>query len=429
MLGLEWLASLPNFEADRSLGFLPLSGIKRTLAALGDPEKTFRAIHVVGTNGKGSVSAMAAALLANLGYRVGLYRSPHLCHLSERITINLEPVEEELLSDELTQLARMQVAGLAPVMTHFEALTAAAFSIFAGEGVEVAVVEAGMGGFRDATNVLDAEVVVLTSIGHDHLAEIGPTLGDVAREKLGVVTKAAAVICGELPRSLNIQLPECRDLLRVGKEVTVSSRREGVGGQLITFATPFGAREVFIPFHGWPAAQGAVLAHSAVETLLGVGVAGETADAALAGIRVPGGFEVLGGSPVVVSDSAHNREAAAALRKTLGEVLGELTSIALVVGLTAGREPREILSELSGLKVSVLLPLDIGVATESVVQAAREYWPEAEILDAITPQGLRGAIAGFGDRSSTGVDAVLVTGSNRAVAALLCGNGPVRLVG
>ncbi len=429
MSGLEWLESLPNFETDRSLGFLPLSGIRSTLAALGDPEKAFRAIHVVGTNGKGSVAAMAAAVLANLGYRVGLYRSPHLCDLRERIAINMEPVPEEVLEGELAQLARMQVAGLAPVMTHFEALTAAAFAIFAGDGVEVAVIEAGMGGLRDATNVLAAEVVVVTSIGHDHLAELGPTLQDVAREKFGVVAPASAVIVGEIPPDLSFPLPSCRVLLHLGAEVRVESRREGVGGQLVAFSTPFGSYEEFVPFHGRPAAQSVALAHCAVESLLGAGLTAETAGSALAGLRLPGGFEVLGGSPVLISDSAHNREAAAALAETLTEVVAEVGAVALAVGLTGGRDPREFLGELSGLEVAVVLPLDLGVPAELVAAAALELWPRAKILEAVPTTGLRDAIAGLGRNSGPGVDAVVVTGSNRAVSALLCEEGPLPLLG
>jgi dihydrofolate synthase / folylpolyglutamate synthase len=251
---VAWVESLSPWPEE-----FGLERMHALLAELGDPQSEFRAIHVVGTNGKTTTARMCAALLAAEGLRTGAYTSPHVTGWSERIQRDGDPVDLE------SALARVRPAAEALEATQFEVLTAAAFAEFAAAGVDVAVVEAGLGGRLDATNVLDAPVVVLTNVGLEHTEVLGDSREEIAREKLAVVSPGATVVLGE---------PEWEGAAReAGAEaVTVTAR------------------------------SNLALALAAAEVFLGRSIDPRPAEE----LQVPGRLEQRGEAPLEIWDGAHN---------------------------------------------------------------------------------------------------------------------------
>ena len=273
-----------------------LERMRRLLTALDSPQQAFRAIHVVGTNGKSSTTRFAAEMLEAHGVRSGAYLSPHLESFAERIRVgcaDLTPREFGAAVQQAAEAARKVERGLeeGDRVTQFELLTAAAFVAFAEAGVEAAVVEAGLGGRYDATNVLHAPVVVLTSVGLEHTRWLGPTLTDIAREKLAVVPPGGVLVHGRLPE----------EAMAVVRET--DARRVGVG-------VPLG-----LDLPGYQRAN-AALARAAVEALLGVVDEHAVLEAA-ARVVVPGRFQAVADRPLTIVDGAHNPAGMEALAEAL----------------------------------------------------------------------------------------------------------------
>lgn len=270
-----------------------LERMRRLLTVLGSPQQRFRSIHVVGTNGKSSTARFAAAMLEAHGVRAGAYLSPHLTYFRERIRLADADLSEAAFGAavERAEAAARKVDRGEDRVTQFEVLTAAAFVAFADAGIEVAVVEAGLGGRYDATNVLGAPVVVLTSVGLEHTRWLGPTLTDIAREKLAVVPEGGILVHGRLPE-------EALAVVRA-----TGARRIGVGAPL-ALTLPGYQRE------------NAALARTAVEALLG-DVDEAKVLAAAAGLVVPGRFQTIGKRPLTIVDGAHNPAGMEALADTL----------------------------------------------------------------------------------------------------------------
>ena len=278
-----------------------LERMRRLLTALGSPQRAFRAIHVVGTNGKSSTVRMAAAMLEAHGVRTGAYLSPHLTTFAERIRIG----DADLEPDRFGAAVERAAAAAAKVdrtltggehVTQFELLTAAAFAELAERGVEVAVVEAGLGGRYDATNVLAAPVVVLTNVGLEHTRWLGPTLADIAREKLAVVAPGATLVVGPLEPEVEAEVA------KVDARVLRADPADGAplqGFQRTNFAV---ARAAAAALHGELDEAAVLRAASAV--------------------TVPGRFEVVGEAPLTIYDGAHNPSGIAALASALREVVG-----------------------------------------------------------------------------------------------------------
>ncbi|WP_298212256.1 Mur ligase family protein [Ferrimicrobium sp.] len=424
MQGIEWLEGLPNFEADRSVAVSPLENVRVAASVLGGINSGLRFIHVAGTNGKGSVAATVAVLLGDMGFRVGLFRSPHLCRLEERVIIDAVPVDAGRLDQELAQLAAMTDQELVPQLTHFEALFVAALSVFSLEGCEVAVIEAGLGGRYDATNIIDAEVAVITSIGHDHLNELGPTLTDVLNHKLGIVHDGATVCLGPLDDALRAV---ARERLSLNPTIWMDEleieRFPGVGGQEIIEHSPLGDRSFFIPLFGEATGFNVMLAIHAVEALLGRRLSSERIESGLAHLHLPGCFEVLRGEALVVVDTAHNREAAAALGVALLETFGQEYRVGIVLGMSHGRDPGEFLRALALPEVAVVALLDCGVAPLILRAGVEEVYPNARILD------WSAELRSVGDLlSSLDVELILITGSHCACGTVLCKDTPRLLI-
>lgn len=422
MEGLDWLDQLPDFEKDRRVARSSPSEVGRAARTLGLLDAGLRFVHVVGTNGKGSTAGLASVILTGLGYRTGVFRSPHLCELTERIMVDAVPVPLERLDQELVSLRQLAESGLLPALTRFEVLVLAALAIFALEGCEIAVIEAGLGGKEDATNIIDAEAVVLTSVGHDHLDQLGPTLEDVLAHKLGVVGPRAQVVIGGLAPSLSERAAALVGAERLASlEAMELERTPGVGGQEVSFAH-FGHRHaLFLPAFGPAAAESLALAVSAVELLLGADLADDRLAPIVELARLVGCVEVVGRDPLVVVDTAHNPEAARNLGLALEEAFGTQRSLGVVLGLSHGRDPHAFLEALALSPLRAAIVCDCGVEASSIEAALAAAHPGAQVRrwpEGASPEDVI---------SLLGTEAVLVTGSHCTCRRFLC-RGPVTLV-
>jgi len=315
----RWLLSLELFGMR-----FGLDRMRRLMTTLDAPHRAFRAIHVVGTNGKSSTVRMIAALLAHHGVHTGAYLSPHLVSFAERIRVGAEDVPEEQLAAAVGR-ARHAAALVDRTLeeddrvTQFEALTAAAYSQLAAAGVDVAVVEAGLGGRWDATNVIDAEVVVLTNVGLEHTRWLGPTIADIAREKLAVVAGGATLVLGA---DLH---PDAE------AEAQLVAERQGATVVRAVAESPWIAPGVQLLARGAFQRRNFAVACAAAEAYLGR-LEREAVRAAAASTAVPGRFQVLPGADGVeiVLDGAHNPGGIAALAESLPEFLAGRPLVAVV---------------------------------------------------------------------------------------------------
>jgi dihydrofolate synthase/folylpolyglutamate synthase len=313
-------------EAARYLLGLELFGMRfgldrmhRLMTVLGHPERAFDAIHVVGTNGKSSTVRMIAAILERHGLRTGAYLSPHLVDFWERIRVGDHDLDADAFAAAVQRAAGAAAKVDRPLsegdrVTQFEALTAAAYAELAAQGIDVAAVEAGLGGRYDATSVIDSRVQVLTNVGLEHQRWLGPTLRDIAREKLAVVRPSGTLVCGDLA-------PEVEEEARAAADAA-------------------GARLVFAPADaGVPvAAPGAfqrrnfALARAAAEAYLGE-LDDASVRAAAAAVQVPGRMQVVSREPLTIVDGAHNPSGMQALVEALPEVVGDRPLVAAVAVL------------------------------------------------------------------------------------------------
>lgn len=330
---------------------------------LGAPQLAYPMLHVAGTNGKTSVARMIDALLTRLGLRTGRFTSPHLQSVTERISIDGAPVPAERyvatyrdLAPYLAMVDRACTGRGQPVPSKFEVLTAMAFAAFADAPVEAAVVEVGMGGSWDATNVADAVVSAITPVDVDHVEYLGGDLAGIAAEKAGVVKPGSiAVVAGQHPEVLPVLLERCVEMdatvAREGMEFGVLSRELAVGGQRLRLQGLGGAYDdVFLPLHGEHQAGNAALALAAVEAFAGAGLHGRQLDAdvvfeGFASVTSPGRLERLRSSPTVFTDAAHNPHGARALAAALRSDF-DFRRLVGVVGTLRDKDARAILTEL-----------------------------------------------------------------------------------
>jgi dihydrofolate synthase/folylpolyglutamate synthase len=287
---------------------------------LGDPQRAFRSIHLTGTNGKTSTARMIDELLRGFGVRTGRYTSPHLVSVNERIVIDGEPVSDRVFVEgysELVPYIEMVDAQFDVPLSFFEIVTALAYSIFADTPIDVAVVEVGLGGAWDNTNVIDAEVAVVTPIGLDHTQYLGDTVVRIATEKAGIIKPDSVAILASQPNEAAVELVRRAvevgaTVAREGLEFGVLDRRIAVGGQVVTFQGLGGVyEEIFLPLHGAHQAQNAACALAAVEAFFGAGGAtgaldGDIVREAFAAVRSPGRLEAVRSAPTILLDAAHN---------------------------------------------------------------------------------------------------------------------------
>ncbi len=308
---------------------------RRVLELLGDPQHSYRVVHVTGTNGKTSTSRMIESIVRAHGLRTGLFTSPHLQRFTERIMIDGAPIADGAVADAWDDIApivdlvdaELTAAGDAP-LTFFELLTVLAFAAFADAPIDVAVVEVGMGGSWDSTNAADGDVAVLTPIDIDHADRLGNTVAEIASVKAGIIKADAAVVSAR-------QRPEAVAAIRTqavaqnatvafeGTEFAVVEHTVAVGGQQLTvkgLAATY--TDLYLPLYGAHQAQNAATAIAAVESLIGAGtqpIAGDILTEGLSEVTTPGRLQLLGIAPTVLVDSAHNPHGARALVAALAE--------------------------------------------------------------------------------------------------------------
>jgi len=300
-----------------------LGRITELLDVLGSPQRAYPSIHLTGTNGKTSTARMIDSLLRAYGLHTGRYTSPHLETVRERISLDGEPVDEERFTriyDEVAPVAQLLDARNDEPLTYFDLTTALAFATFADAPVDVAVVEVGLGGADDSTNVLQAGVTVITPIGLDHTEWLGDTVYDIALAKSGIVHAGSTLICAQQPEeAMEPILERCAEvgatIAREGLEFGVIERNVALGGQVLTLQGLGGVYdEVFISLHGAHQAQNAALALAAVEAFLGAGsTSGKVKQLDIDLVREgfaqassPGRLERVRSAPTILLDAAHN---------------------------------------------------------------------------------------------------------------------------
>ncbi|MEY4229288.1 MAG: folylpolyglutamate synthase [Actinomycetota bacterium] len=392
--------------------------IQRLMDVMGEPQRSYPVIHITGTNGKGSTTQMITRLLMAHGLTVGTYTSPHLERLNERISRNTEPISDEDLAEQIGAIAELElVAGVRP--SFFEIVTACAFRWFADVAIDVAVVEVGMLGRWDATNVVDAQVAVITNVAMDHNEYAGPTKADIAREKSGIVKPSSAVVIGETdPELVEIFCAAggATNLVR-GDDFDVLENQLALGGRLVDLRTPTTVyTEVFLPLHGRHQADNASVALTAVEAFFAAPLADDVVREGLAQARMPGRFEVLGHQPLVVVDGAHNPAGADVASQVFFEDFQPAGMSYLVVGCLKTRDVRELLSALRVDEFDVVLtctaPSPRGLDSSVVAAAATELGCDEVIVCSTPEQAVERALRLVG-----GDDAVLVAGSLYVVGA------------
>lgn len=321
-----------------------LSRIEELLDMLGAPQRAYPSIHLTGTNGKTSTARMIESLLRASGLRTGRYTSPHLTSVRERISLDGEPISEERFVEayhEIAPVAELIDDRHGEPLTYFDLTTALAFSVFADAPVDVAVVEVGLGGAEDSTNVLHAQTCVVTPIGLDHTEWLGDTLSDIAYAKAGIIHRGATVITAAQPEeAARALLERCADVgatvAREGSEYGVLRRAVAVGGQVLTLQGLGGEYdEVFLPLHGPHQAQNAAVALAATEAFLGAGAGGKALDAEVvregfAQVTSPGRLERVRSAPTILVDAAHNPHGMAATATALTEEFAFRRLVAVV---------------------------------------------------------------------------------------------------
>ena len=310
-----------------------LDRIRAVMDLLGDPQRTFPVIHVTGTNGKTSTARIIESILRESGLKTGRFTSPHLQDIRERITIGGELITREAFLDAWSDIAPFvdavdtrSVAEEGPRMTYFEVLVALAYTAFADAPVDVAIVEVGMGGSWDATNVVEADVAVVTQIALDHQHFLGDTVLDITREKAGIIHPGAIAVTapqeGEVLDLLAERAEEVGARLAVeGVDFGVLERDVAVGGQMVSLRGLAGDHpDLLLALHGEHQASNAALAVAAVEAFLGGGeqpLSEEVLSAGLAAATSPGRLEIVRRSPTVIVDAAHNPAGATVLANAL----------------------------------------------------------------------------------------------------------------
>jgi dihydrofolate synthase/folylpolyglutamate synthase len=441
-----------------------LERISALLELLGSPQRAYPSIHVAGTNGKTSVVRLIDALLMALHRRTGRTTSPHLQSAVERIAIDGEPLSPAAYVETYREIEpfvelvdRQSEADGGPRMSKFEVLTAMAFSAFADAPVDVAVVEVGLGGRWDATNVVDAPVAVITPIGIDHADYLGDTIAEIAAEKAGIIVKAkeepiplevdlstVAVIGQQVPEAMEVLLAQAvradAAVAREDSEFAVLSREVAIGGQVLELQGLGGVySEIFLPLHGEHQAHNAVVALAAVEAFFGAG-AGRQLDvdavrAGFANATSPGRLERMRSAPTVFIDAAHNPAGAAALTAALEQEF-DFRYLVGVVSVMADKDVDGILAALEPA-FDVLIVTHNGspraMEVEALAMRAEERFGQERVVIASTlPDAIETATAMVEDAGASNDGAgfsgagMVITGSvvTAGAARTLFGRDP-----
>ncbi|MDQ0261672.1 folylpolyglutamate synthase/dihydrofolate synthase family protein [Sinomonas atrocyanea] len=338
-----------------------LAPLYRAMDVLGEPNRAFPIIHITGTNGKTSTARMIEAGLRAHGLRTGRYTSPHLARVTERISLDGAPVPDATfvrIWNEITPYLAIVDAELVaagePRLTYFECVTILGFAAFADEPVDVAVIEVGLGGITDATNVGDGAVSVVTPISLDHTDLLGDTVEDIAREKAGIIKRGGFLVSAAQPRgAAQVLLEKAREVgvphRFEGVEFGVESRSLAVGGQVVTVQGLAGRYEdLVVPLHGAHQAENAAVAVAALEAFLGGGereLSVEVLREGFAEVSSPGRLETVRTSPTIIVDAAHNPDGIRVSAQALKEAF-DFSTLVIVLGVLREKDAEEILRTL-----------------------------------------------------------------------------------
>jgi dihydrofolate synthase/folylpolyglutamate synthase len=353
---VAWLESHVDYErlAPGHRENPSLQGIADTLALFADPHRDYPVVHITGTNGKGTTTTLASALLSATGLRVGTFTSPDLHAINERIALNGEPIGDEEFTSVMARLYDAEgVSGI--VLTRFELLTVGALLHFSDEGVDVAVVEVGLGGTWDSTNVVDGDVTVLTNVDLDHTAVLGDTIGAIARDKVGIFRPEATAVLSttnaivvEIATEKAVELGATLWLI----EGSFSLERNdlAVGGRAITVRTPYATYDdVLVSLHGIHQGVNATTAIVAAEAFLGRALGESVVRSTLAKATMPGRMEMLSRHPLIVVDGAHNPAGVRALCAALDGAFHVSGERRCVLGMLTGRDVDDMVAPLVAL--------------------------------------------------------------------------------
>ncbi len=378
--------------------------IEALMDMLGQPQRAYRAIHLTGTNGKTSTSRMVDELLRGFGLRTGRFTSPHLTRITERIVVDGEPISDrtfveayndiapylDLVDKQFSDPSNGELAGVK--LSFFEVMTGLAYAVFADAPVDVAVVEVGIGGEWDATNVIDAEVAVITPIALDHTQYLGPTTATIAAEKAGIIKRDSVAILAAQPTDaaeilLRRSIEVAASVAREGLEFGVLDRQLGVGGQVLTLQGLAGVYDdVFLPLYGAHQAQNAACALAAVEAFFGAGATSGRIDIdivreAFASVRSPGRLETVRSAPTIILDAAHNPAGMAATVTALSESFNFRRLIG-VVAILGDKDATAMLTELEPILDSIVVTRnssDRAMDIDDLAELAREVFGEDRV--------------------------------------------------
>ncbi|PRH77989.1 dihydrofolate synthase [Streptomyces solincola] len=420
-----------------------VSRIAALMDVLGEPQRSYPSIHITGTNGKTSTARMIEALLTAFDLRTGRYTSPHVQSVTERISLDGAPISHERFVEtyrDVQPYVEMVDAAQEHRLSFFEVLTGMAYAAFADAPVDVAVVEVGMGGTWDATNVIDGSVAVVTPISLDHTDRLGSTPGEIAAEKAGIIKADATVVMAQQPVDaaqvlLKRAVAADATVAREGMEFGVTAREVAVGGQLLTLRGLGGEyEEVFLPLYGAHQAHNAALALAAVEAFFGVGAQDgrtldmETVRRAFATVASPGRLEVVRRSPTVVLDAAHNPAGAQAAADGVREAFS-FSRLVGVVGTSGDKDVRGLLEALEPILAEVVVTQNSTAramdADELAALAVEVFGDERVVVEPRLDDALEAAITLAEEEDEYAGAGVLVTGSVITVgeARLLLGRG------
>ncbi|HSJ91105.1 MAG TPA: Mur ligase family protein [Ilumatobacter sp.] len=407
---LSYLDEHASYDKTGRVDSPTVEPIRQLCAAMGDPHLAHPVIHVTGTNGKGSTVQMISRLLMAKGLTVGTYTSPHLERINERIKRDGEPISDDDFGEQIAGIADLEVVtGVRP--TYFEAVTAAAFRWFADVAVDVAVVEVGMLGRWDATNIVDSQVAVVTNIALDHTEFAGPSLADIAREKAGIIKPGSAAIIGETdPELVRIFLDEggATTLVR-GEDFETVDNSLAIGGRALDLRTPTTIhRDIFLPLHGAHQGDNASIALTAVEAFFAAPLEDDLVHEGFANVEMPGRFEVLGVQPLTIIDGAHNPPGADVCAGVFfGDFHPDGRRI-LVLGTL--RDPVEMVAAIRADEFDVVhactAPSPRGVPGAEIAKAAREVGCDEIYVHDTVDAACRAAL-----QHADTDDAILATGS------------------
>ncbi|MGI8792895.1 MAG: bifunctional folylpolyglutamate synthase/dihydrofolate synthase [Acidimicrobiales bacterium] len=389
-----------------------LHRMQRIMEVLDQPQRSYPVVHLTGTNGKTSTARVLSSLVEHMGLVAGTYTSPDLGQVNERMQRNCDPIDDVSFAEALGAVVAVESLIEPDRLSWFELVTATALLWFADAPVDMAVVEVGMLGRWDATNVVDGQVAVVTNIGLDHAAYAGPTRADVAREKAGIVKPGSVLVLGETDPELASIFDDLgqAETWRRGPDWGWTDNRVAYGGRLLDLFTPNASyTEMFVPMHGAHMGDNVAAALAAAEAFFGEPLPEDVVEEGLAGATSPGRLEVVGHQPLVVLDGAHNVEGMRALLAALREGFDVTGRMHVVFGALIGHDPADLLAELDRDSVASFTACAAdwprAISASDIASAAERLGLPVATVPSVA-KGVASAVAGAGPD-----DLVLVTGS------------------